>query len=471
MNKILLFLSDIFTLYLSIFCAYYTRKYFSGIFSPLQIEREQFLALWWIPGIFVMFLLYEGLYTRRRPFWDEVKELIKTASISMIFIISIITFGKLSDRVSRPMIVFLWGYALIFFPLSRLITKKILYSLNLWMENVIIIGADPMGLEAARGLDNHNYIGYRVLGFFDDDPRKIRRYVKVGKKKIKVFGKVKYFKKFVSLLNITTVVIALPSLPQNELARLTNEIQQYVKTVLFVPDLRGISILNTEIYHLFNEEYFLFKIKNNLKSPLSRAIKKIFDIVVGFLMLPLLLPVIAVIALLIKLDSKGPIFYTQPRVGQNRRMFKICKFRSMYNNAQERLKNLLATDEHIRNEWEANFKLKDDPRITKIGKFLRKTSLDELPQIFNVLKGDMSLVGPRPVLQEEIDLYYKTFSQHYYLVRPGITGIWQVSGRSDINYDRRVRLDTWYVLNWSVWLDTVILFKTIKVVTKREGAY
>jgi len=143
----------------------------------------------------------------------------------------------------------------------------------------------------------------------------------------------------------------------------------------------------------------------------------------------------------------------------------------MYQDAQERLEKLLETDPAIREEWERNFKLKDDPRVTKLGAIMRKTSLDELPQILNVLKGEMNFVGPRPVIQQEIDQYYKEDAEYYFMVKPGITGLWQVSGRSDTDYDFRVSTDKWYVSNWSLWLDIVILFKTVKTVLKREGAY
>ena len=143
----------------------------------------------------------------------------------------------------------------------------------------------------------------------------------------------------------------------------------------------------------------------------------------------------------------------------------------MYHDAMDRLENILTTDPSANLEWETYFKLKNDPRITRVGAFLRKTSLDELPQIFNVLSGDMSLVGPRPVINEEITKYYGEFSDYYHMVRPGITGLWQVSGRNNLDYSMRVRLDAWYVLNWSVWLDIMILFQTIRVVLNKEGAY
>jgi undecaprenyl-phosphate galactose phosphotransferase len=143
----------------------------------------------------------------------------------------------------------------------------------------------------------------------------------------------------------------------------------------------------------------------------------------------------------------------------------------MFKDAEEKLQDLLGNNENMRKEWEQSWKIKDDPRITKVGKFLRKTSLDELPQLINVLRGEMSIVGPRPVIQEEIDKYYRDSAELCFSVPPGITGLWQVSGRSNTNYDYRIALDSWYVRNWNLWLDFVILFKTVKVVLKREGAW
>jgi undecaprenyl-phosphate galactose phosphotransferase len=158
-------------------------------------------------------------------------------------------------------------------------------------------------------------------------------------------------------------------------------------------------------------------------------------------------------------------------VGKKGKIFKCFKFRTMYLDAEDRLERILSEDLIAREEWEKFRKIKNDPRITRVGKFLRKTSLDELPQLINVFKGEMSLIGPRPVVQEEIDKYYKDAAKLYFSVLPGITGLWQVSGRSDTNYEYRVALDAWYVRNWHPWIDIVILLKTIKVVISGKGAY
>jgi undecaprenyl-phosphate galactose phosphotransferase len=176
-----------------------------------------------------------------------------------------------------------------------------------------------------------------------------------------------------------------------------------------------------------------------------------------------------VLAALVKRDG-GPAFFGHTRIGQNGQPFKCYKFRSMVVNSQEVLAELLASSSDARAEWERDFKLKDDPRVSRIGDILRKTSLDELPQLWNVIKGEMSLVGPRPVVKAELERYGEDVS--YYLeAKPGVTGLWQVSGRNDVDYETRVYLDAWYVKNWSLWTDISILFKTVGVVLGRDGAY
>ena len=219
------------------------------------------------------------------------------------------------------------------------------------------------------------------------------------------------------------------------------------------------------------EQLFLLKINNNLKSPFNRFVKRSFDLVLAVLFLPLLLPLIALLGLLIKLDSRGPVFHIESRFGKNKSLFSCVKFRTMHLNNEELLDAYLHAHPGFAEEWRKFKKLKGfDPRVTRIGAFLRKTSLDELPQILNVLKGEMSLVGSRPYLpREESDMGY--YIDTILLTPPGITGLWQVSGRNKLTFDDRLRLDAWYVLNWAVWLDIVILFKTVRVVLNKEGAY
>jgi undecaprenyl-phosphate galactose phosphotransferase len=176
-----------------------------------------------------------------------------------------------------------------------------------------------------------------------------------------------------------------------------------------------------------------------------------------------------VIALLLKLEG-GNVLFSHQRIGKNNRKFDCYKFRSMVPNAEQQLHQLLQHNPSLKAQWDKEHKLKDDPRVSRIGAFLRRTSLDELPQLLNVLKSEMSLVGPRPIVQEELQKYGLEKS-YYLMVRPGMTGLWQVSGRNDVDYETRVYLDAWYVKNWSLWYDLAILFKTIKVVFAKRGAY
>jgi Undecaprenyl-phosphate galactose phosphotransferase WbaP len=241
------------------------------------------------------------------------------------------------------------------------------------------------------------------------------------------------------------------------------------REVFLAPTLRGFALHGMEITHFFRHELLLLGLRNNLARKGPRLLKRIFDVVTSLALLCFLAPLLIWIVLSIRL-SGAPALFSHPRVGQGGRVFPCYKFRTMVLDADHVLQHLIETDEAIRAEWNREFKLKNDPRVTKIGRFLRGTSLDELPQIWNVLKGDMSLVGPRPVVPEELQRYGDARSL-YLQVRPGITGLWQISGRNNVDYSYRVALDTWYVRNWSLWYDLAILVKTVSVVFGRKGAY
>jgi Undecaprenyl-phosphate galactose phosphotransferase WbaP len=197
--------------------------------------------------------------------------------------------------------------------------------------------------------------------------------------------------------------------------------------------------------------------------------KRAFDLIAASAILAFALPAMFFIAVILFSTDRGPVLFSHERIGRNGRRFRCLKFRSMVVNSQEALRHHLELFPQARAEWDATQKLRDDPRITPLGRFLRVTSLDELPQLFNVIRGDMSLVGPRPIVQEEVARYADEI-EHYAAVRPGITGLWQVSGRSDVDYDQRVKLDSRYVREWSFFGDLVILVKTIKVVALRAGS-
>jgi len=202
----------------------------------------------------------------------------------------------------------------------------------------------------------------------------------------------------------------------------------------------------------------------------ARRLKRIIDLIIASCAIAVLSPLLLLTALLIKLDSRGPVFYRHRRLGRNMRELNVIKFRTMYRDADRRLKDLLASDPELKREFEATYKLKKDPRVTRLGKLLRKFSIDELPQFFNIISGQMSMVGPRPIVKDEVK-YYEDHSLMLFRVLPGATGLWQVSGRSGTSYQKRVELDTRYVLEWSLWGDLKIIVKTIPAVFMRRGAY
>ncbi|GBR35692.1 sugar transferase [Neoasaia chiangmaiensis NBRC 101099] len=218
----------------------------------------------------------------------------------------------------------------------------------------------------------------------------------------------------------------------------------------------------------FSHDTIILSYRSNLEEPVQRFFKFTFDFVIALLLFALVFPVYVILYILIALEGGQPI-YGHRRIGQNGREFNCLKFRTMAKNSDEVLNHLLETNAEAAAEWEETQKLHNDPRITRIGHMLRKTSLDELPQLLNVIRGEMSLVGPRPIVQAEVHHYGDNF-EYYQAIRPGITGLWQVSGRSDTGYAERVQLDRWYVRNWTLWHDVAILAKTLPAVFLRRGA-
>lgn len=472
---------DIIAYYISLFIAVFLQTNlhllmnFSYIFTynlaPFTFTLNYAFSIWWIPLVFILVMTFEKLYLIRYPFWDETRVILKSVTIATVFIVITIIIRNMYGNISRSLFIYLWFILIFVQPTVRFFGKKLLYRIGVWKDSVLIIGAGNSAIETVKGLISDGQLGYHVIGFLDDDPKKINTFITINHKKYKVYGKVSQFTKFIRLLDISNVIIAMPHLSREKLSILTASVQKYTKSVLVVPDLAGIAQVNTELYYLFMQKIFLLKIKNNLKSGLNQATKWLFNMVISIILLPILLPVIAVIAVLIRLDSKGPAFIIQERLGIHDTIFKCIKFRTMFLDSDRILDKHLRSNPDARQEWKKYKKLKGyDPRVTRIGKFLRRVSLDELPQIFNVLKGEMSLVGPRPYLPREKS-EIMDYVDDILLTNPGITGLWQISGRNELIFEERLKLDTWYVQNWSLWLDIIIIFKTVPVVFKRKGAY
>ena len=431
--------------------------------NNLHISWLNFWILF--PLFFMVFLHLNQLYSRRMPFYKEVELLFRSTCYGAIAVIVELYVAHLAANTSRLFVGLFFILTFLYLTIFRYVAKKFLQRKGLLQIPVIIIGAGKTAELLANTIASDAGMGYKIVGLLEDNQ------VQHGiLDQFPVLGTFDDAEKVIQETGVKRLFIAAPGLRDEMLGKLIYRVQPLVENIGVIPNFVGIPTGGVEVESVFSEKLLILRLKNNLARPLNRIVKTIFDYVLTLVGTICISPILLLIAAWIYHDSPGPVIFKHTRIGKDGKPFPCYKFRSMCVDAKEKLAELLANDPAAREEWERDFKLKNDPRITKSGAFLRKTSLDELPQIFNVLKGEMSLVGPRPIIQEELERYGE-FVGDYLMVKPGITGMWQVSGRSDIEYAERVQLDTWYVRNWSVWIDVVLLFKTFAVVLMRKGAY
>lgn len=402
-------------------------------------------------------------YFYRKTFWFELKEILRTLVIFAIIEIAVIAFTTWS--FSRALWVITWIFILLLVPFSRILTKYLLNKLGYWQRDTWIIGSGNNAIEAYKAIISEQNLGLKIIGFIASEGG-----VRAGE----TINGIKVISNDIDWLRgedkKTQFIVAVES-HQSEMRNswLRNFMIQGFRYVSVIPTLRGMPLDSTDMSFIFSHEVMIFRVQQNLAKLSSRTLKRLFDIIASIAIIILLSPVLLYISRQVKKDG-GPAIYGHERIGKDGKPFKCLKFRSMVTNSKDVLNELLQNDPEAKREWDTTFKLKNDPRITKIGAVLRRTSLDELPQLFNVLKGEMSLVGPRPIITAELERYNEEVD-YYLLSKPGMTGLWQVSGRSDVDYETRVYLDAWYVKNWSMWNDIAILFKTVGVVLKKDGAY
>lgn len=424
-----------------------------GILGIAKFGALLLIAIFW----------YQEQYRKRRPAGEELKLLYQT--IFLFAILHMVMSYLISHHVIRLLNIIFWALLLIILPVIRHFAKKILDAFGVWKRDIYIVGTGKIALSAKELLLANSNLGYSVLGFIDLD--NISNDLILNKGDYPVFSAKKLEEK---QLSDTEVIFALSSENLIKHTHIINRMQSRFLFVSIIPDVVGLPLYGVSLEHFFGNDQMFLRLQNNLGRKFNRWIKRIIDVMITTIAIIMLSPILFAIWLLIVFTSPGKAFYTQKRVGTNGVVFHCMKFRTMCIDSAEKLKKLLESDEKSRQEWENTRKLKNDPRITIVGKFLRKTSLDELPQLFNVFLGDMSLVGPRPIVREEAIRYGDDF-YYYKLVKPGITGLWQISGRSDLDYSERINLDVWYVKNWSLWYDFAILVKTIPALLSRGGAY
>lgn len=335
-------------------------------------------------------------------------------------------------------------------------------------KRLLIIGVGNTARELTHVIKENNFTMYNLLGYISANSLEgVNQSIRVEEEKI--LGNCCDIERVIEEKKISEVIIALPLADNKQMSEIINRLDGKVNKIKFTPELNGTYTFNSQVENY--DGLMIISAKINFVKGFSRILKRVIDIGVSFLGILLLIPL--TILVWIKTDKKERkegLFFTQERIGRNGRKIVIYKYRSMVTGADEILEKMMKEDPKIKEEYEKNKKLKNDPRVTKIGEFLRKTSLDEFPQFINVFKGEMSFVGPRPYLPREkndMGTYYEKIVKS----KPGITGMWQTHGRSETDFEERLILDEYYFRNWSLWLDVVIIIKTIKNVIRKKGAY
>jgi len=461
---ILLVIIDYFAVLFAVCTAYFLRANLVPLFYKSFTVSDVYVFIV-IPLAFVFFLHFDRQSIRKLFFWQQAETIFKASVYAMLLVLVISYFSGSAKEISRIFMLLVWPFSFIYLIVGRYILKCVVTAVGVLQVPTVIIGAGKTAELLIEAFQKNMGSGYKIVGLIEDVPRSSTIF-----QQYPLIGTFDQAEEAIQRVGVRNVLIAAPGLPREELLHLMYRLQPYVDHITFVPDLFGVPVGSMELETLFNEKTVLLKIRNNLARVQNRFLKWMFDCICSLFGLIVVMPLFVIISLLLYIDSPGPIIFSHKRVGAKGETFPCYKFRTMVMNSEEILNAYLVSNLEAREEWERDFKLKDDPRITKVGRFLRKTSLDELPQFFNVIKGEMSLVGPRPIVEAEIVRYGK-YINDYYLVRPGITGIWQVSGRNDIDYSERVKMDSWYVRNWSMWMDIVLLLKTVKVVLSKKGAY
>jgi Undecaprenyl-phosphate galactose phosphotransferase WbaP len=433
----------------------------SQVRADLMVETYQSLILP-ISGLFLIIYLITGLYPGIGvgPV-EELRRLTIGTTLGMLALMGLSFYLRNITSWSRAVLGLTWLFLLVSVPLMRKVFRRLAVRLRLWGLPVAVIGESTGAAHVYASLRKNRLTGlWPVLCVKTPSLQSIFP-APSEQPQTGWDGK--------ALFQGIEIVILVPQ--KTPLGAVKNVLldrtHRFKRVIVMFDEARIGSVWFTPL-HLV--EHLGLEVTHQLIDPTQQTLKRLVDVALILISLPILLPLFGLIALAIKLDSPGPVFYSQKRIGHNGQEICMWKFRSMVLDAERVLENYLDRDPALRAEWKQNFKLKQDPRITRVGNLLRRTSLDELPQLWNVLRREMSLIGPRPIVSDEILLYQDDF-EIYKQVLPGMTGMWQISGRNDLAYQERVSLDVYYVQNWSIWLDLHILMHTILAALQGRGAY
>jgi Undecaprenyl-phosphate galactose phosphotransferase WbaP len=414
----------------------------------LQFLRlTPFLAV--IPVLIALMDLYPGVLLN--PV-EEFRRLTIAIAVGMSLVVVVTFLFKVSAQYSRLLFMMAIPLGVSLALAGRWLVRKVFSESDWWGVPTILVGPVSEVEQMRLAVESQPWIGIRAAAVAEAE----LDYVPNDAGSLAQEDRIPY------------ALVILPSGADRDWIRRTERLVWHCKKIIVVPQSMGVMWSWMRIRDCCG--VIGLEVRRELLRRRARMLKRALDWTLALIGAVFVAPLVIAIGALVKLNSRGPVFYRHLRIGEGARTFRAWKFRTMVDNADEVLQRCLRENAELREEWEADRKLRNDPRVTTIGRFLRRTSFDELPQIWNVIRGEMSFVGPRPIVHEEVEKYGEEFDL-YQKVRPGITGLWQVSGRNDITYRKRVAMDVHYVRNWSVWLDVYLLAKTVGVVLRRQGAY
>jgi Undecaprenyl-phosphate galactose phosphotransferase WbaP len=436
------------------------------VFLYFSLDIWMDLSAYLIPiaSGFLLLNIELGLYpgVRLSPV-EELRRLI--VSVTCMFVVWAVSVAMIKGDLGRNIwfLVSVYFVCLLTLPIGRGWARSLLGRWTPWGLRAFVCGDDPSAVQLFHWLRDNRQLGLRPVGVVAD-----RDSLEIGDDDKWYAGSWEELPDIASKRGVFWAVVVPPDSKAKTISSILADYLYTIPHVHVVSELTGLpDVWNPQRLDGLAGVH----LQQNLMLPLPRLTKRLFDlsaaIIGGVILLPFFyLPV----AFLVKMSSRGPILYSQERIGRYGRRFHAWKFRTMFEDSNLVLDRYLEENPDLKEEWERDHKLRYDPRTTRIGRFLRKTSLDELPQLWNVIRGDMSLVGPRPIVEKEIEKYGPYFGL-YTMVKPGITGLWQVSGRNNTTYDERVQFDAYYVRNWSFWMDAFLLLRTIRIVLFARGAY
>jgi undecaprenyl-phosphate galactose phosphotransferase len=425
-----------------------------GLALPLVTSFNRPVSFLLISAGVITWFSHTGHYRIRMPFWMETQKVIYALGFALL-LDGFIQFAAKQD-VSRIFLISGWVFASVMILLFRAAIRKQAIKNGNFQIPALLIGGGVTAQQMQTTLKTAPEMGYAITAQLKNLPE---AFLQAGSS----------WKNLCEKYGAQHVLIALDGQDLVGTERILAKLMREPISFSVASPLRHIPVTGMVPQYFLSSNTMLLTHNNGLEQVLPQLVKRSVDILVAGSALLALSPVMLVIAALIRLDG-GPALFGHKRLGRGGKIFPCLKFRSMIMGGDEILKKHLEQNPEAAIEWKETQKLQNDPRVTRLGKILRSTSIDELPQLINVLKGDMSLVGPRPIVKDEIAHYHHDIL-HYYRVRPVFTGLWQVSGRNDVSYAQRVQMDSWYVRNWTLWNDIAIICKTFPAVLKRSGAY